>query len=68
MFGLTPRDRLPHERFVGSWIQACAALPGWQLKEPAGPGFDEPDFTRDEWRGMGLGALPFCRSAFSAPR
>jgi len=54
LFGLTSRDRLPHERFVGSWVQACAELPGWRSKEPARQGFDDPDFTRDEWRGMGL--------------
>src|ERR1035437_5272529 len=55
LFGLVSRDRLPPARLAAAWLQACAGLPDWQPVEAARPGFDDPDFTRDEWRGMGLG-------------
>jgi hypothetical protein len=54
LFGLASRDRLPHARFAASWIRACASLPGWMLAEAKRPRLGDPDFTRDEWRGMGL--------------
>lgn len=54
LFGLVPRDRPPHGRLAAAWLQACSALPGWQPPKSARQGFDDPDFTRDEWRGMGL--------------
>lgn len=54
MFGLESRDRLPYERFVRSWVQACAGLPGWQPNKHGRPRSCDPDFTREEWRGMGL--------------
>ena len=54
VFGLASRDRLPHARFAASWIRACSSLPGWRPAEVKRPRLDDPDFTRDEWRGMGL--------------
>ena len=54
LFGLASWDRLPQARFAAAWIQACSSLPGWQHDEPKRPQPGDPDFTRDEWRGMGL--------------
>jgi hypothetical protein len=54
LFGLASRDQLPHARFAASWIQACSSLPGWQPAGSKRPSSCDPDFTKDEWRGMGL--------------
>jgi hypothetical protein len=54
LFGLVSGDRLRLARFAASFIQACSSLPGWQAEESKRPRLDDPDFTRDEWRGMGL--------------
>jgi hypothetical protein len=54
LFGLASGDRLPHARFAASWIRACASLPGWMPAEVKRPRLEDADFTRDEWRGMGL--------------
>jgi hypothetical protein len=63
MFGLASRDRLPHARLAASWIRACSSLPGWMPAEAKRPRLGDPDFTRDEWRGMGLdGAIALSAS------
>jgi hypothetical protein len=63
MFGLASPDRLPHARLAASWIRACSSLPGWMPPEAKRPRLGDPDFTRDEWRGMGLdGAIALSAS------
>lgn len=64
VFGLLRDSAVPLARFADAFNTACADLPGW--RQPAYK-HEFPDlggFSRDEWRGMGLGGAAILGSSF----
>lgn len=67
VFGLLAGSEAPLARFGAAFTAACADLPGWRQPERRHAEFGDPDFTRDEWRGMGLGGAAILSSNLGGP-
>lgn len=62
VFGLLRNSDVPLARFAAAFTAACSDLPGWRQPEHRRGQTGGPDFTHDEWRGMGLGGAAILSS------